>query len=88
MKWNLDDILPLNKFDNLYQEVERDIKTLEKWVEKLEPKMSQEEFGKMLEFEEELGAKMAKLGYLPFLMETTNQNLQYFFDFLLLLRLS
>lgn len=73
MKWNLDDILPLSEFDNLYQEVEKNIKTLEKWVEKLDPKMSQEEFGKMLEFEEELGVKMAKLGYLPYLMEVTNQ---------------
>lgn len=73
MKWNLEDILPLDKFNALYEKVEGEIKTLEKWVEKLDPKMSQEEFGKMLEFEEELGVKMAKLGYLPYLMEVTDQ---------------
>jgi oligoendopeptidase F len=73
MKWNLDDILPVGEFGGLYQEVENEIKTLEKWVEKLDPEMSQKEFGAMLEFEEKMGVKLAKLGYLPFLMETINQ---------------
>jgi len=48
MKWNLDDIMPLDKFDDLYLEVEGEIKTLEKWVERVNPKMSQKEFGEML----------------------------------------
>jgi len=73
MKWNLDDILPLNKFDDLYREVEGEIKTLEKWVEKLKPEMSQKEFGEMLQFDEKMGVKLAKLGYLPHLMEAVNQ---------------
>ncbi|MFA6007884.1 MAG: M3 family oligoendopeptidase [Candidatus Shapirobacteria bacterium] len=73
MKWNLDDILPLNKFDDLYREIEKDIKTLEKWVEKLDPKMSQEEFGEMLKFDEKFGVKMARLAYLPGLMEAVDQ---------------
>lgn len=73
MKWNLDDIIPKNKFDDLYQEVEEEIKCLERWVEKVRPEMSQKEFGKMLLFEEELGVKMSKLGYLPELIEAVNQ---------------
>ncbi|MFA5026186.1 MAG: M3 family oligoendopeptidase [Candidatus Shapirobacteria bacterium] len=73
MKWNLDDILPLNKFDELYKEVEGEIKTLEKWVEKLDPKMTNKEFGELMEWDEKLGVKMSKLGYLPHLMEATNQ---------------
>ena len=73
MKWNLDDILPLKKFDNLYNEVEGEIKTLEAWVEKLDPKMSQKEFGEMLKFDEELGVKLSKLGYLPHLIEAVDQ---------------
>lgn len=73
MKWNLDDILPVNKFDELYKEVEDEIKTLEKWVERAKPEMSQKEFGEMLLFDEELGIKMSKLGYLPHLMEAVDQ---------------
>jgi len=73
MKWNLDDIMPLNKFNDLYKEVEGEIKTLEKWVEKLNPKMSQKEFGEMLQFDEELGTKLSKLSYRPYLTEAVNQ---------------
>jgi oligoendopeptidase F len=73
MKWNLDDILPLNKFDDLYNEVEKEIKVLEKWVEKVRPDMSQKEFGEMLLFDEELSVKMSKLGYLPHLIEAVDQ---------------
>lgn len=73
MKWNLDDILKANKFDDLYKEVEGEIKTLEKWVEKLDPKMSQKEFGELLEWDEKLSVKMSRLGYLPHLREAVDQ---------------
>ena len=76
MKWNLDDIMPLDKFDSLYKEVEAEIKTLEKWVEKVNPKMSQKEFGQMLEFNEKMGVKIAKLAYLPELIEAVDQKNQ------------
>jgi len=76
MKWNLDDIMPLDKFDDLYREVEGEIKTLEKWVERVNPKMSQKEFGEMLEFNERMGVKMAKLAYLPELVEAVDQKNQ------------
>lgn len=77
MKWNLDDIIPQDKFEKLYKECEEEIKELEKWVGKVNPKMSKEEFKKMLLFEENLGEKMSKLGYLPYLRETTNQKDQW-----------
>lgn len=73
MKWNLDDILPQNKFNDLYHEIENDLETLKKWVEKLDPKMSQEEFKKMMEFDEQMGVKLSRLGYLPSLLESVNQ---------------
>ena len=76
MKWNLDDILPLNKFDDLYREIEGEIKVLEKWVGKLDPKMDKEEFKELLEFDEKLGEKIARLGYMPYLMEATDQKNQ------------
>lgn len=76
MKWNLDDIMPLDKFDSLYEEVEAEIKTLEKWVEKVNPKMSQKDFGQMLEFSEKMGVKVAKLAYLPELIEAVDQKNQ------------
>lgn len=73
MKWNLDDILPVEKFDELFKEVETEIKTLEKWVEKVRPEMGQKEFGEMLIFDENLGVKLAKLGYLPHLRMAVDQ---------------
>lgn len=73
MKWKLDDILPQNKFDDLYHEIEEDLETLKKWVEKLDPKMSQEEFKRMIDFDEKMGVKMSRLGYLPSLLESVNQ---------------
>lgn len=73
MKWNLDDILPQNKFNDLYHEIENDLETLKKWVEKLDPKMSQEKFREMMEFDEQMGVKLSRLGYLPSLLESVNQ---------------
>jgi len=73
MKWKLDDILKENEFDGLYKEIEKDGEELKKWVKKLSPKMSQDSFKKLLLFEEEIGIKMARLSYLPHLMEAVNQ---------------
>lgn len=77
MKWNLDDILPQNRFEELYEECKKEIKKMKRWVKKVDPKMSKEEFREMLLFEENLGEKMSKLGYLPFLRESTDQKDQW-----------
>lgn len=76
MKWNLDDIMPIDKFDDLYKEVEGEIKTLEGWVERVKPEMNQKEFGEMLRYDEILGVKIAKIAYLPELIEAVDQKNQ------------
>jgi len=73
LKWNLDDVLKREDFEGLYNEIEKDGKILESWVEKLKPGISNKEFEKFLNFDEEMSIKMARLGYLPGLMESTNQ---------------
>lgn len=73
MKWNLEHILKKENFDSLYREIESEIEKLKEQVEKLDPKMSQEKFKEYLVFNEKLGVKLARLNYLPFLMESVNQ---------------
>ena len=73
LKWNLDDILKKEEFEGLFDEVKIDAKILEKWVGKLKPTMSKELFEDFLNFDEEMSVKMARLGYLPNLMESINQ---------------
>ena len=73
LKWNLDDILKKEEFEGLFDEVKIDAKILEKWIGKLKPTMSKELFEDFLNFDEEMSVKMARLGYLPNLMESINQ---------------
>ncbi|MFA7301703.1 MAG: M3 family oligoendopeptidase [Candidatus Shapirobacteria bacterium] len=73
LKWNLDDILKKEDFDALYSEIEKDLTTLEGWVDKLVPKIDGKEFEKFLNFDEEMSIKVARLGSLPGLIETTDQ---------------
>ena len=73
MKWNLKEILEVKDFDKLSQEIEKDLEKLKIWVKKLSPKMSREDFEKMLRLEEEMRVKMSRLAYLPHLMEAVNQ---------------
>jgi oligoendopeptidase F len=73
LKWNLDDILKKEDFEKLYGELEKDEKTLRDWVEKLKPSMSEKMCEDFLNFDEEMGIRSARLGYLPGLMEATNQ---------------
>lgn len=73
LSWNLDDILKRDNFDELYSEIERDSKVLEKWVLALKPTISNNDFENFLNFEEEMSIRMGRLGYLPCLMESINQ---------------
>lgn len=70
------DIWPLDKVDQLIAEIEEDEKEIEKYWAKVDPKMSKEEFTRMMEFLEQLGQKAARLGYLPYLMAAVEQNNQ------------
>lgn len=73
LKWNLDDILKKADFDKIFEEVKVDAYILESWVLKLKPNISEKEFEKFLNFDEAMSIKMARMGYLPSLMEATNQ---------------
>lgn len=71
--WNLDDVCPDNKFEELLTEAEKSIELMEKWWEKLSKDMSAAEFGKFLEFDEKVGEIFSRLGYLPMLKESVDQ---------------
>ncbi len=73
LKWNLDDILKKEDFGSLFEDIKKDGKILEDWVIKLKPEIGNKEFEKFLNFDEAMSIKMARLGYLPSLMESTNQ---------------
>jgi len=72
MKWNLDDILKIEEFDGLYLEIEKDLEQLKKYASELDPKMSEEKFKELIEFEEKFGDKTSRLGGLPSLMMSTD----------------
>ncbi len=71
--WNLDDVCPDNKFEELLTEAEKSIELMEKWWEKLSKDMSLNEFKKFLEFDENVGEIFSRLGYLPMLKESVDQ---------------
>jgi oligoendopeptidase F len=71
--WNLDEISPLHKFDDLLKETEKEMEKVDGWWKKLNPKMTTAEFGKYIEYDQNLDEKISRLVYLPELMEATNQ---------------
>jgi len=73
MNWNLNDILPVDKFDNLLKELEREIEVTEKWWKRLNPEMNKETFEEFLRYDETVEQKFSRLMYLPSLMDAVNQ---------------
>ena len=73
LRWNLDDILPMDRFEALFAEVERDRKRYDAWYKKLSPTMSAKEFREFIAFDEALDRKLALLTDMPSLHETTDQ---------------
>ncbi len=71
--WNLDDILKESEFDDYYQKTETMIGEIDGWVKKLSPNMSTKVFEEVMEFDENLGDRMSRLGYFPGLREEVNQ---------------
>ena len=53
--WNLNDILKIEEFEKKLEEVKKEIGKIDEWVKKLDPKMSKDEFKKLMEFGENLG---------------------------------
>ncbi|MFA5894555.1 MAG: M3 family oligoendopeptidase [Candidatus Shapirobacteria bacterium] len=71
--WNLSELGKVEDYDKLLAEIDSNIEVVEKWWKKLDPKMSKEEFAEFMEYDETLDEKFSRLGYLPELMESTNQ---------------
>lgn len=68
-RWNLDHILPVGEFDNLYSEIEKDVGEFPKYLEKVSPEMSAGDFQEVVKYDEALGIKLDRLGYMPELLE-------------------
>lgn len=71
--WNLNDIFKEEEFEVRLERVKKEIGKIDEWVKKLDPKMSKDEFKKLMEFGENLGEKFSRLAYLPGLMEAADQ---------------
>lgn len=73
LKWNLNEILPIDKFDELHSEIEKDIKQFSKYYEKLSPDMNENDFKDMMDFKESLTEKISRLYCMPDLMTSADQ---------------
>jgi len=76
LSWNLDEILKAKDFEKLYKEIEKEMEQIEGWVKKLKPEMKEETFRGIMDFEEELGKKITRLEYMPYLWEQVDQKNQ------------
>lgn len=72
-KWNLNDILPVGKFDSLYSEIERDLVTIKRMYKSLSPAMPAKKFAGFIEFDEKLSEKISRLYDLGHLMESADE---------------
>lgn len=68
--WNLDDILPADKFDTLYAEIEAEIPKYEEWKKKLSPDMSEVDFQAYFAWSFVLSEKLTRLHTRPSLAES------------------
>jgi oligoendopeptidase F len=73
VRWNLDDILPRDKFDELEREIEEALKKIDEYVAELSNGMSLEKFREITEYCETLSQKLSRLITLPELIESTDQ---------------
>jgi oligoendopeptidase F len=68
--WNLDDILPLKDFNNLYDSLKDRILEFDKHFAKMQPGMTLEDFTAYMEFSRKFHEDMSLLGSRPHLMES------------------
>lgn len=73
MRWNLDDIVSLDRFDALYSEVEERLKRYDSFYSTMVPAMTEEDFRIYVEFEEETGHMLNRLSAMPSLMIAADQ---------------
>src|SRR3989339_629694 len=71
-RWNLEDILPVDKFDEHYSLIERKLEQFPIMLANLSPSMSADEFRNIILYQEDLLQDLNHLGYLPHLMINVN----------------
>ncbi len=72
LKWRLDDIVTMEKFDKLEKEIKKEVGRAGGWIEKLKPEMSGKDFREMVDWWQGLEEMISRLMYRPYLMETTD----------------
>ncbi|MDI6737705.1 MAG: M3 family oligoendopeptidase [Nanoarchaeota archaeon] len=73
MRWNLDDVLPIKKFDLLYRETEEKLKEYEFFYANISPEMPEQGFKALIDFDEKMSEKLNRLMDMPLLMEAADQ---------------
>lgn len=73
VRWNLDDVLPIKKFDLLYREIEEKLKEYEFFYANISPDMSEAGFKALIDFDEKMSEKLCRLMDMPLLMEAADQ---------------
>ena len=72
LTWNLDDILKVEDFDNLYKDLKGRMKGFGEHLDAMQPDMTTEEFRAYIDFSQLFSKDMARLGSLPHLMEAVD----------------
>lgn len=70
--WQLDDVLPLEKFDKLHQDLKSRIPQFDVHFAKMKPDMSTEDFSAYMAFSQKFYEDLTLLGDRPSLMESVN----------------
>ncbi len=73
LRWRLDDLWPMDSWEKKIENLENELKVMEKWLGQLEPEMAVAEFKKIMLDDEKLGDIVSRVGMLPGLMEAVNQ---------------
>ena len=73
VRWNLDDILPIKKFDALYKDAEEALKQYELFYANISPEMPELGFKALIDFDEKMSEKISRLLDVPLLMESADQ---------------
>ncbi len=76
LRWNLNDIVPAGRFQELFQRTERKIKRLNNWPERFRPEMPEASFVQEIEFLEGLQDDLSRLSGYCSLWEATDLNSQ------------
>ncbi|MFC2061835.1 M3 family oligoendopeptidase [Elusimicrobiota bacterium] len=75
-KWNLNHIVTLKEFDNLFKKTENNLKTFSKYFNGMQPDMSKKSFRSIILFSESLKRDISRLGYRAYLWEAAEQKSQ------------